>query len=90
MGRLSAADWVRVTEHFTTKRGRPVLPRRCGEFAGYETRFDAGSVWIRGWALLAGEEGLDVNYRCAITDAGRDDAEIDAVLSTLRLRRPAT
>jgi hypothetical protein len=88
-GRLSAVEWLRVAEHFTRKRGRPVIARRRGDFAGHETRFDAGSVWIRGWALLADDEGLDVCYRCAPVDAGRDDQEADAVLSTLRLRRPA-
>ena len=89
-GRLSPAEWLRVAERFTRQRGRPVITRRCGDFAGHETRFAAGSVRIRGWALLAGEAGLDVNYRCATPDAGRDDAEVDAVLSTLRLRRAAT
>ncbi|HKN67600.1 MAG TPA: hypothetical protein VJW73_15050 [Gemmatimonadaceae bacterium] len=89
-GRMSAAEWIRVAEHFTAKRGRPVIPRNCGDFVGHETRFDAGSVWIRGWALLAGDEGLDVDYRCAPADAGRYDTNVDAVLSTLRLRRPAT
>ena len=89
-GRLSPTEWLHVAEHFTRQHGRPVIPRRCGDFAGHATQFVAGSVWIRGWALRAGEQGLDVNYRCASADAGRDDAEVDAVLSTLRLRAPAT
>ena len=89
-GQLSTAEWIRVAEHFTVKCGRPVIPRHCGDFVGHETRFNAGSVWIRGWALLAGDEGLDIDYRCAPADPGRDDTEVDAVLSTLRLRRPIT
>ena len=87
---LSAAEWLRVAEHFTRKRGRPVIPRRCGAFGGHETQFDAAGTWIRGWALLADGIGLDVDYRCATTYAGRDDQAVDAVLSTLQLRRPAT
>jgi hypothetical protein len=67
-----------------------VIPRRCGHFAGHETQFEAEGSWIRGWALLADGCGLDVDYRCATTDAGRDDHAVDAVLSTLQLRRPAT
>jgi hypothetical protein len=89
-GRLTAADWLRVTAHFDRRRGRPIIPRQCGDFAGHETRFDADGLWIRGWALLADEEGLDVNYRCATADTGRDDAQVDGVLSTLRIRRAAT
>jgi hypothetical protein len=89
-GELNAAEWLRVAEHFTRKRGRPVIPRRCGAFAGHETQFDADGIWIRGWALLADDRGLDVDYRCATAHAGRDDQAVDAVLSTLQLRRPAT
>jgi len=87
---LSAGEWLRAAEHFTRKHGRPVIARRCGDFAGHETRFETGAFWIRGWALLSHNEGLDVNYRCAIADAGRDDPAVDVVLSTLRFRRPAT
>jgi hypothetical protein len=81
---------VRVAEHFTRKRGRPVIARQYGDFAGHETRFDAGGISIRGWALLADGHGLDVDYRCSTADAGRDDEPVDAMLSTLRLQRPAT
>ena len=87
---MSAAEWLRVAEHFTRKRRRPVLPRRCGDFVGHETRFDANGTWIRGWALLADGYGLDVSYRCASVYVGRDDEAVDGVLSTLRLRRPVT
>ena len=89
-GQLSAADWLQVTEDLNRRRGRPVVPRRCGEFDGYKTHFEALGNWIRGWALCRGEHGLDVDYRCAVADAGRDDASIDAALSTLRLQRAAT
>jgi hypothetical protein len=89
-GRSSAADWLEATAHFNRTRGRRVIPRQCGDFAGHETPFDAERVWIRGWALVADDQGLDVDYRCATTDAGRDDSAVDAVLSTLRLRRAAT
>ena len=89
-GRSSAADWLQATAHFNRQRGRRVIPRRCGDFAGHETPFDAEHVWIRGWVLVADGQGLDVDYRCATGDAGRDDSAVDAVLSTLRLRRAAT
>ena len=67
-----------------------MIARRCGDFVGHETPFPASEVWIRGWVLAADNHGLDVDYRCAIADAGRDDGAIDAVLSTLRLRRATT
>jgi hypothetical protein len=89
-GHIGPAEWLRMTEDINRKRGRPILRRKCGDFSGYETRFDAGERWIRGWALLADGEGLDVNYRCAIADAGRDDGPVDAALATLRLRVQAT
>jgi hypothetical protein len=89
-GQITANDWLHATEHFNRKRGRPVIPRQCGSFVGYETPFATGELWIRGWVLVADNHGLDVDYRCAIGDAGRDDSAVDAVLSTLRLRRAAT
>src|SRR5688500_17906386 len=84
---LTADEWVRVTEHVSRKKARPVIPRRCGDFAGHETSFAARETWIRGWVLVADGRGLDVDYRCPVADAGRDDSAVDCVLSTLRLRR---
>ena len=89
-GQLTAEQWLHVTEHFSRKRDRPVISRRCGDFEGHETAFASAQTWIRSWALIAGGVGLDVNYRCPRPDAGRDDSVIDAVLATLRLRRAAT
>jgi hypothetical protein len=89
-GQLTADEWLRATEHFTRKRARPVIPRTCGDFIGHETRFAALDLWIRGWVLVADSHGLDIDYRCALGDAGRDDSAADAMLSTLRLQRAAT
>lgn len=35
-------------------------------------------------ALVANGVGRDVNYRCPVGAAGRDDEAVDAALSTLR------
>ena len=84
-GRLDAQSWVFLVERVNRTRGRRVIARRCGDFTGFETPFESGEQWIRGWALVAGMQGLDVNYRCAAIDTGRDDDIVDALLSSLRL-----
>ena len=86
-GQTSPSAWVRSAEHFDRTRGRTAIQCQCGDFSGYETRFDAGTIWIRGWALVADGYGLDVNYRCITAAAGRDDLVVDDFLSTLRRRR---
>jgi len=87
---MTPEKWVRWTEQLHRKRGRTVIARKCGDFHGYEVRFAALGDWIRGWALVANGVGVDIDYRCPEAEAKRDDAEIDAVLSTLRLLPIAT
>jgi len=58
---------------------------RCGEFAGY-TASQLDSRWWRHWWLAAGAVPLCPVYTCDPSVIGRDDAEVDAMLATLRAR----
>src|SRR5215213_6899222 len=84
---ITAADWLELAASIHRRRGRPVVPVSCGDFSGYLTESDTGDDrWVRGWVLRAGSVPLDVTYSCAVSEAGRDDAEVGEMLATLRLR----
>jgi hypothetical protein len=84
---VEAGAWTEAVAHVNRSRGRPVVPVSCGGFSGYRTQFTPGDGrLLRGWALHAGAFPLDVTYACAVEDAGRDDAAVEAMLATLELR----
>jgi hypothetical protein len=86
--KIDAAEWTEVTAGLNRSRGREVMAVRCGDFSGYRTRFAPGDGrWLTGWMLHAGAIPLDVNFDCALQDAGRYDAAVDAMLATLRAKR---
>ena len=85
---LDAAAWVELAGSVHPPKGRPLQHVTCGEFTGLQTQFAVGNRrWLRGWLLRAGSLALDVTYSCPIERAGQDDAVVDAMLSTLRLKR---
>ena len=85
---IDAAAWVELAASVHPPKGRPLVPVRCGDFSGYLTQFETGDGrWLRGWVLHAGPIPLDATYPCALSDAGRDDAAVGAMLATLHLTR---
>jgi hypothetical protein len=86
---LTAARWVETCARFDRLKGRPIIPRRYGAFAGHETWYETAGVWVRGWALAAGDFLLDVNYRCDRTEAHEDSQALDALLMTLQFHSAA-
>lgn len=65
----------------------PREPVTCGDFRGFESRFvGEDGAWRVFW-LAAGDCHLYVTYNGAEEDAGRHDAEVDALMASLRLRR---
>jgi hypothetical protein len=86
-GLIAAVDWVDLVGRINRAKKRPVSAARCGDFVGIAVEFKSGEDWIRGWALSAEGFPLDVNYRCKIGDAGRDDLLVHRMLHTLRLEK---
>lgn len=68
----------------------PREPVRCGEFRGFHCRFTGEDGAWRVWWLAAGPCHLYVTYNAAEAEAGRHDAEVDAMLATLRLKTTST
>jgi len=67
-------------------RGVAVVPAHCGDFSGfYACDVAYGEQW-RQWFLFAGAVPLGCVYRSDPAVAGRDDADVDAMLRTLRAR----
>ena len=79
-----AATWIKTAAHVDRQKGRAVMAAKCGDFHGYETRFVSRGQLIHGWVLAAGELPLDVTYKCDEADAGGEEAELRAMLATLR------
>jgi len=83
LGTVTGHQWIEHVRRGHTAKGRTVSDVRFGEFTGVTVRFDAGPIVIRGWALSAGPRTLDVDYRCPLEIAGRDDEIVDAMLASL-------
>jgi hypothetical protein len=83
-GLIGAAEWVYAVGRIALAKGRRVSTIRCGDFVGNTVAFSALDERLRGWALFADSFPIDVNYRCKIQTAGRDDAVVDAMMSSLR------
>ena len=79
-----AATWIKTAAHVDRQKGRTVVPAKCGDFRGYETRFVSRGQLIHGWVLAAGDLPLDVTYKCDEADVGHEEAELRAMLATLR------
>jgi hypothetical protein len=82
-GIMAAAEWVELVGRNHRYLGRIVSAIGCGDFSGNAVEFNAGNEWIRGWALCSHSVPVDATYRCQATKAGRDDAVVDNMLSTL-------
>ncbi len=82
-GQLDARRWVEFVAHISRLKKRHVEPAHCGVFGSYRVDFESNGRWFRSWALHAGTVGLDATYSCAVHDAGRDDADLDAMLDSL-------
>lgn len=89
-GIIGAAEWVEAVGRMNRAMGRQVSATRCGDFSGYTVDFATAEEWLRGWALCANSVPLDATYRCKATDVGRDDADVDGMLNTLRLEKLST
>lgn len=79
-----AATWIKTAAHVDRQKGRAVVPAKYGDFHGYETRLVSRGQLIQSWVLAAGDLPLDVTYRCDEADAGREEADLRAMLATLR------
>jgi hypothetical protein len=95
---MTARQWVEMAARVHPPQGRPLAEVRCGDFSGFRTEFGwlGGSApsgdedgWLRGWMLECDGLPLDVTYTCPLSAAGRDDADLRAMLETLRLVRVA-
>jgi hypothetical protein len=84
-----AEMWVERIALSNRARGRPVSSVRCGDLAGYQMSFVAGTELLRGWVLRMRAFPLDVCYRCDARYEGRDDVAVDGMLNALRFHGPA-
>lgn len=82
-GIMAAAEWFELVGRNHRYLGRIVSAIDYGDFSGNAVEFNAGNEWIRGWALCSNSVPVDATYRCKATEAGRDDAAVDKMLSTL-------
>jgi hypothetical protein len=57
---------------------------RCGDFHGYHATYDEDGTHWRVWWLAHRATHLYVTFNCAPDDAGKHDAVLDWMLSTLR------
>ena len=79
-----AKTWIKTAAHVDRQKGRAVVAAKSGEFHGYETRFVSRGQLIHSWVLAAGELPPDVTYKCDEADAGHEEADLRAMLATLR------
>jgi hypothetical protein len=79
-----AETWIKTAADVDRQKGREVVAAKYGDFDGYETRFVSRGRLIHSWVLAAGDLPLDVTYKCDEADAGREEAELRAMLATLR------
>jgi len=86
-GLIGAHEWVELVGRTNRAKGRRVSLVQCGDFAGNSVEFVASDEWLRGWALCADNVQLDANYRCRLSDVGRDDQVVDEMLNSLRLEK---
>jgi hypothetical protein len=82
-------DWVKFAAHADRIRGADVQPVQAGVFQGYVGRVEREGTHWRVWWLEAGTLGLNVLYACSPDMAGLDDPDLDRMVSSLRLNRPA-
>ncbi len=80
----SATDWVELVARVNRLKHRHVEPARIGDFTGFYIWFDTESIHIRAWALRYRDAPLDITYRCDASFVGRDDADVDKMLSSIR------
>ena len=83
---VSAKTWVELVARINRQKKRTVEPTRIGEFSGFYISFDTDSVCIRAWAIRFANDPLDVTYRCDSSMAGRYNADVDKMLSSIRRR----
>jgi hypothetical protein len=86
-GLTSAGQWVESVAQINRAIGRRVSLAQCGDFTGNSVEFVSADEWLRGWALCAENVQLDANYRCRLSDVGRDDQAVDEMLNSLRLEK---
>ena len=84
-----AVSWVEAAATFNRHRGHTVVPVTYGDFRGYRSEMVAAGRWCCGHVLRAGDFPLDVTYSCPESAAHRDDALLDAMLSSLKHREAA-
>ena len=82
VSRTDARTWVELVAKVNRQKNRHVTRTHVGEFAGYYMWFETDSIHMRAWAMLCGDQPLDVTYRCDVSIAGRDDALVDTMLAT--------
>lgn len=85
--RLPAPEWIEMVAQSDRAKGRRVGRVRCGVFTGYEISFSSGDEWFRAWVLRTGPFPLGAVYRCPVSEAGRDDSVLEAMLGSLFFRR---
>lgn len=92
-GGLTAVTWVKMVARVHSPRGRMVTEVRCGDFRGVRTEFAVMATpalplafdrWQIAWALECEGRPLDVGYTCPLWQAVRDDADVRAMLDSLR------
>ena len=62
----------------------PRVPVRCGDFSGYHAAYDADNAHWRVWWLASECTHVYATFNCTIPDAGKHDAALDWMLSSLR------
>jgi hypothetical protein len=59
-------------------------PVRCGDFQGYSASYEEEGVHWRIWWLAHGAMHIYATFNCQPSDAGKHDAVLDWMLSSLR------
>ena len=90
VGALRKSDGAITPEELWQMSGKASPPSavretvKSGPFEGYSTRYDAeDGVYWRVWWLAHGSLHLYVTFNCQRKDAGKHDAVLDWMLSTL-------
>jgi hypothetical protein len=61
----------------------PLAAVSFGQFTGFRTRFSEDDTFWTRWWLRAGRQMVHATYNCPLSERGREDADVSAMVESL-------